>query len=96
MIVDGQEQVIGGTSAVAPLWASLFALINEAAGRPSGQPHATLYAHPHAFHDVTAGNNKAGGVGYSAGKGWDACTGLGTPDGQAVAALFGRTASAED
>ena len=49
VVVDGQAQVIGGTSAVAPLWAGLFALINQASGRPSGQPHATLYANPTPF-----------------------------------------------
>ena len=88
MVIDGQTQVIGGTSAVAPLWAGLFALINAAAGKPSGQPHATLYAHPEAFHDTTTGDNRSGGVGYAAAKGWDACTGLGTPKGAAVAGLF--------
>ena len=88
VIVDGQAQVIGGTSAAAPLWAGLFALVNEAAGKPVGQPHASLYSHASAFNDVTAGNNKVGAVGYSAGPGWDACTGLGTPRGQGVIASF--------
>jgi kumamolisin len=88
VVVDGKAQVIGGTSAVAPLWAGLFALVNAAAGKPVGQPHATLYAHPEAFNDVTHGNNESGGVGYKAAKGWDACTGLGTPRGAAIAALF--------
>ncbi len=88
VVVDGQSEVIGGTSAVAPLWAGLFALINEAAGKPSGQPHAVLYAHPEAFRDTTTGDNVSGAVGYTAGQGWDACTGLGTPKGAAVAALF--------
>ena len=89
VVVDGQTEVIGGTSAVAPLWAGLFALVNENAGRPVGQPHAVLYANPGAFNDVSAGDNKATGIGYSAGPGWDACTGLGTPRGAAVVALFG-------
>ncbi|MHB8283206.1 MAG: S53 family peptidase, partial [Caulobacteraceae bacterium] len=53
VVVDGQAQVIGGTSAVAPLWAGLFALINATTGRPSGQPHAVLYANPSAFRDTT-------------------------------------------
>ena len=88
VVVDGQTQVIGGTSAVAPLWAGLFALINAAAGKPSGPPHAILYAHPEAFRDTVTGDNTSGGIGYEAGKGWDACTGLGTPDGSKVAALF--------
>ncbi len=89
VVVDGQTEVIGGTSAVAPLWAGLFALVNQQAGKPSGQPHATLYANPLAFRDITKGNNKSGDIGYSAAKGWDACTGLGAPNGEAIAALFG-------
>ncbi len=88
VVVDGRVQVIGGTSAVAPLWAGLFALVNAAAGRPSGQPHAVLYANPAAFRDTVSGNNKSGGVGYTAAKGWDACTGLGSPRGAALANIF--------
>jgi len=88
VVVDGQAQVIGGTSAAAPLWAGLFALVNEAAGKPVGQPHASLYSHLNAFNDVTAGDNKVGAIGYSAGPGWDACTGLGTPKGLAIVGSF--------
>ncbi|MHB8287213.1 MAG: hypothetical protein ACYDD1_21410, partial [Caulobacteraceae bacterium] len=89
----GQAQVIGGTSAVAPLWAGLFALINATTGRPSGQPHAVLYANPSAFRDTTSGDNKSGGIGYTAGKGWDACTGLGSPKGASVTELFSKDAA---
>jgi kumamolisin len=89
VVVDGQNEVIGGTSAAAPLWAGLFALVNQQAGKPSGQPHAVLYANPSAFRDITQGNNKSGAIGYSAGPGWDACTGLGAPNGTAIAKLFG-------
>jgi len=88
VVVDGKAEVIGGTSAAAPLWAGLFALVNEAAGKAVGQPHAKLYANPTAFNDVTQGNNKAGSVGYSAGAGWDACTGLGIPKGAAITKAF--------
>jgi len=79
VIVDGQPGVIGGTSAVAPLWAGLIALINAQLGRPVGYLNPLLYA-PAAkstFHDITVGDND----GYQATKGWDACTGLGSPDG---------------
>ena len=88
VVVDGKVEVIGGTSAVAPLWAGLFALINAAAAEPVGQPHATLYGHPAAFNDVRHGDNRSGKIGYAAAAGWDACTGLGSPKGQAVAELF--------
>lgn len=88
-IVGGVAKVIGGTSAVAPLWAGLAALINEKATTPLGFFLADLYAQPDLLRPVTEGDNKPKGttVGYSAGPGWNACTGLGVPRG---AALFGR------
>ncbi|HZQ41673.1 MAG TPA: S53 family peptidase [Acidobacteriaceae bacterium] len=78
--VDGQTTTIGGTSAVAPLWAGLIALANAAKGQDAGFVNPTLYADPNAFRDVTSGDNGA----FSAGPGWDACTGLGSPHGAAV------------
>jgi kumamolisin len=83
--VDGQDQVIGGTSAVAPLWAALLARCNQSLGRAVGDVHAAIYQIGEtAFHDITQGNNGA----YAAGKGWDACTGLGSPDGQKLLAAL--------
>lgn len=82
VVVDGQQEVVGGTSAVAPLWAGLFARINQSLGTNLGYVNPLIYtAKAEAtFHDITSGNN---GV-YSAGPGWDACTGLGTPNGAAL------------
>jgi kumamolisin len=91
IIVHGENQVIGGTSAAAPLWAGLVALINETNDRSIGQPHATLYANASALRDITEGNNRAGGIGYQATPGWDACTGLGSPKGEALTSLFAET-----
>ncbi len=86
--VDGQTMVIGGTSAVAPLWAGLVALLNEALGRPVGflQPFLYSAAAVPGLRDITKGSNGA----YSAGPGWDACTGLGSPDGTKLLAALGR------
>ncbi|GAB3561933.1 S53 family peptidase [Spirosoma luteolum] len=88
--VDGQNLVIGGTSAVAPLMAGLVALINQQRGKAAGFIHPQLYENPGVFRDITQGNNTtvAGGKGYSAGPGWDACTGLGVVDGQKLASLL--------
>lgn len=87
--VDGQEFPIGGTSAVAPLWAGLIALINERLGRRVGFINPTIYAKRTSgiFNDVTAGDNRVGDndLGYDAGEDWDACTGLGTPNGEELA-----------
>jgi kumamolisin len=48
-----------------------------------------LYGNPKAFKDITQGNNKNGnGIGYVAGSGWDACTGLGAPVGSKILQLF--------
>ncbi len=91
--VDGTPDVIGGTSAVAPLWAGLFALINQSGVKPVGFANALLYRAGDAsgdFNDITSGNNGA----YSAGPGWDACTGLGSPVGNKIAGIFGNRASA--
>ena len=84
--VDGQDTVIGGTSAVAPLWAGLIALANAQNGSPAGFLNPSLYASNEqtSFRDITSGNNGA----FSAGPGWDACTGLGSPVGTAVAAAL--------
>ncbi|MGN6578986.1 MAG: S53 family peptidase [Bordetella sp.] len=78
--VDGTPAVVGGTSAVAPLWAALVARINAASGRTLGWLNPVLYAHPSALRDIVDGNNG----GYSAAPGWDACTGLGSPDGAKI------------
>ena len=79
VIVDGQAGIVGGTSAVAPLWAGIVAACNAARTTPLGFFHATLYANPAALNDVVSGNNRAGTVGFAAAPGWDACTGLGSP-----------------
>ncbi|MBV8972581.1 MAG: hypothetical protein JO290_09855, partial [Sphingomonadaceae bacterium] len=84
IVVDGQTQQIGGTSAVAPLWAGLTAAINSAAGKPVGFALPVLYGNAQRFNDITEGDNKVGSVGFAAGPGWDACTGLGTPIGAAL------------
>ena len=79
--VDGKNMVIGGTSAVAPLWAGLIALLNQQLGTPVGFVHPALYAiGTPAFRDISSGNNG----GYSAGPNWDACTGFGSPNGDAL------------
>jgi kumamolisin len=81
--VDGSNTVIGGTSAVAPLWAALVARLAQATGQRPGLLAAALYARVRAgvvsqgFRDITTGDNGA----YRAGPGWDACTGLGVPVG---------------
>jgi kumamolisin len=80
LLVDGQSEVIGGTSAVAPLWAALVVRLNQQLGHALGAAHAAMYGSVGAFHDITQGDNGD----YAADPGWDACTGLGSPDGQAL------------
>jgi kumamolisin len=90
MIVGGKEVPVTGTSAVAPLWAGLVALINQSltakGGNPVGFLNALIYgalATEGAFKDIVEGNNDIDGKlkKYSAGPGWDACTGFGSPNG---------------
>jgi kumamolisin len=87
IVFDGTEGVIGGTSAVAPLWAGLIALFNEELGTNVGWLHKSLYgtlAQHKALNDITSGTNGA----YEAAVGWDPCTGLGSPNGQAILKLL--------
>jgi kumamolisin len=92
--VDGQNMVIGGTSAVAPLWAGLIALNNQQNGRSAGFIQPQIYAAKGAaaFNDIVSGNNGA----FSAGPGWDACTGLGSPIGAKLIALLGGSSASKN
>jgi kumamolisin len=82
VFLDGRTIVVGGTSAVAPLWAGLIARLNQAKGARLGFLHPKLYAlgSGKGFRDIVQGDNGA----YKAKPGWDACTGLGSPDGEAL------------
>jgi kumamolisin len=85
-----QPQSVGGTSAVAPLYAGLVARINSNLGAPAGYLNTLLYSLPvSTFHGIVAppgpANNDFSGVkGYPATAGWNACTGLGSVNGQAL------------
>jgi kumamolisin len=89
--VDGQTSVIGGTSAVAPMWAGLVAVANQQLGAQVGFIHPAIYAAKAkaAFNDIQAGNNGA----FDAGPGWDACTGLGSPMASKLIPLLRSTSS---
>jgi kumamolisin len=83
--VDGSDTVIGGTSAVAPLWAGLIARINSGnANHPVGFINPQLYASPYVLNDIKQGNNGD----FAASTGWDATTGLGSPIGSKIAGLL--------
>ena len=101
-VTRGMQDLSSGTSASAPIWASLLNLVNEeriAAGKSTvGFVNPVLYQHPEIFNDVTVGNNAACWnpdptadntvSGFEASKGWDPVTGLGTPDFEKLLALF--------
>jgi kumamolisin len=84
IFVNRQQIVQGGTSAVAPLWAGFVALINAERGVPLQRIHPSLYGDRNLFRAITQGNNKSGPLGYDAGPGWNACTGLGVPVGARI------------
>ncbi|WP_250453162.1 S53 family peptidase [Caballeronia sp. ATUFL_M2_KS44] len=88
VLIDGDDTVVGGTSAVAPLWAALIARINAINGSPSGFVNPKLYKAASAFRDITKGDNGS----FAAASGWDACTGLGSPDGGKIAAALAPAA----
>ena len=59
VLVDGQQEVVGGTSAVAPLWAGLLTLFNQKLGSRVGFINPQLYAavQTENFNEITSGNN---------------------------------------
>lgn len=89
---------VGGTSAVAPLWAALTAIINESLGTPVGFWNPQLYGvinSAGALNPITQGNNITNGSTdqWVAGPGWNPCTGLGSPNGNAILAALKSNAS---
>ncbi len=88
--VGGGNFTANGTSASAPLWAGLIAVINAALGENVGFVNPALYALGSGyFRDIVgapgpADNGLNGVAGYPVGAGWDACTGWGSPNGQAL------------
>jgi kumamolisin len=96
IFVDGQAIQEGGTSAVAPLWAALIARINQKLNGRVGFVNPQLYAlaaNSGVFQDITVGDNRVSfqqfnNVGYDAGRGWDATSGLGSPDGTVLSKLL--------
>jgi kumamolisin len=96
VLVDGESFPVGGTSAVAPLWAALVARINQKLRGQLGFINPQLYALPPAagaLNDITTGNNRctfkhSNNVGFDAGPGWDACSGLGSPNGVKLAGVL--------
>lgn len=89
--VDGKTLVFGGTSAVAPLWAGLIAVANQQNKTSAGFINPSIYAAraSSGFRDITQGDNGA----FSAGPGWDACTGLGSPIGTSLIPLLAPSPS---
>lgn len=87
VLVDGQSFVIGGTSAVAPLYAGLALLLSQAVGQPIGRKVDflnTLLTNMGVCYDVTSGDNGA----YRAGPGRDQVTGFGVVDGNRLLAVL--------
>jgi kumamolisin len=87
VLVDGVSTVIGGTSAVAPLYAGLVALLNEKTGSRCGFLNPVLYAASEVCHDIIVGTNGH----FQATTGWDATTGLGYIKGTHLLAKLTKT-----
>jgi kumamolisin len=80
VVLNQQDTCVGGTSAAAPLWAGIIALANAERGRPVGFINSFLYKNTHLCREILSGDNN----GYYAGPEWNACTGLGVPDGKNI------------
>jgi kumamolisin len=106
LILDGQSSPNGGTSASAPVWASLLARMNAALPAAKQQRFVSplLYAAAAAGRgggtvgaasctDIITGKNvslPSPGIGYTAGPGYDAVTGWGVPKGEALLSALGN------
>jgi tripeptidyl-peptidase-1 len=86
---NGRVMAVGGTSASTPSWGAIISLLNEdclavsGGSKTLGFVNPLFYANPDAFNDITKGNNAVGenaGNGWKCTEGWDAATGLGTPN----------------
>ncbi|MCJ7637428.1 MAG: S8 family serine peptidase, partial [Nitrososphaeraceae archaeon] len=84
IFAQGKTAIVGGTSAVSPLWTGLLSKVNQSLGRNVGFIHPILYANPNVCRDILQGNNGA----YSAALKWDPCTGMGSPNGQLLLNLL--------
>jgi kumamolisin len=84
ILVGGKLYVLAGTTLSAAVWAGLIALINQGVGRNLGYFNPLLYEEigpQGVLRPITKGDNKIGRMGYSAGPGWNAAAGWGSPDG---------------
>ena len=79
---EGSTIAMGGTSAVAPMWAALAARLNQRLGHSIGFFAPLLYGAPAGtlLRNVTAGGNDR----FRSNAGWNPCTGLGVPIGVAI------------
>jgi subtilase family serine protease len=88
VLVQGQNEQVGGTSLAAPIWTGFWSRIQSANGNSLPFPAATIYqgaaTHSTWFHDVTSGNQ-----GYAAGTGWDYASGYGSVQVANLATGFG-------
>jgi subtilase family serine protease len=90
----GTFYIFGGTSAGSPQWAALAAITDQLNHGRIGNINPALYKMPGDFHDITRGNNAFPGVpGYTAARGWDPASGLGTPYAGAIALGLAAAAS---
>jgi len=91
--VSGEFSLSGGTSASAPIFASLVNRVVEERLRlgkgPVGFVNPVLYSHPDVLNDIVNGSNPGCGTqGFSCAPGWDPVTGLGTPNYPRMLQLF--------
>merc|ERR1712066_726974 len=100
----GLEKVaVGGTSASTPSWGAIISLLNEECLSASGGSktlgfvNPLLYQNADAFNDITKGSNAVGenaGNGWKCTTGWDAATGLGTPNFSKLQAVVKKSCAA--
>jgi sugar lactone lactonase YvrE len=78
VVINGNSEVIGGTSWATPVWSAFTALLNQGRPAPLGLLNPKLYPliGTSSFRDITSGDNGL----FNAGPGYDLCTGIGSPN----------------
>ena len=99
---QGDFWLFGGTSAGSPQWAAITAIVDQIAHGRVGNINPALYllaklpGSSNPFHDIKDGSNNSvpsntGTItGFTAVKGYDMATGLGTPNIGALAPLIAK------
>ncbi len=86
IVSNGQWMSVGGTSAAAPFWAALLAVVKVLMKSPPQHPAPLIYNSIMSLYDITTGSNGSPAV-----AGWDESSGLGSPTSSFIETMVGES-----